>query len=232
MCRENKPLCNAHLVPRSFGKWIAEDNSFMEISENRKRKAQTLQFDKNILCSDCDNKLGEFDDDLINFCIKVYDHPKRKELYRPKAKSTEIIMNLDENTLSIQLGIIATLWRCSISKQYLDVDLGDKYNLLFRDWLCLRNIPDYDKYLCETLLISFIEDDIDKYILPPAAKKVDGYFISRFQVPGMEIIAKIGNGLSFKQFGPLLLDQADTVKLLILPDNKKIMYKIADEVRN
>lgn len=65
LCKCERPLVNAHIIPRSF--WNVEQNEFgpLAILSSREgwrpRRSQHGIYDQTILCDECDNKLGLFD---------------------------------------------------------------------------------------------------------------------------------------------------------------------------
>ena len=193
LCGETKPLCRAHLTPDSFGRWIKKNNSFIEVRENKKKKKQTLAYDKNILCSDCDNvKLGVYDKVFINFCKQAYEHPHRKKPFNSHGKLDDISVIIEIDSMSIQLGIIASIWRHSISSHNPRIDFGNKYNAMFKTWLWTGTIPDNEKHFCKILPILCIDDGLDEYIISPYGGRVGNTFLYYYQIPGMFFFIEIG----------------------------------------
>lgn len=224
LCKKDKPLCNAHLTPDSFGRWIKEDNFFLAICDDTKKKQQTIEFDKNILCADCDNKLGIFDKYFFEFCKKAYDNPQRKKPFNSAGTFKDISTIIETKTMNIQLGVVATLWRHSISRRS-SIDLGNKYNNIFREWLEYRMIPNEEKHFCNVLPILCMEHEIDKYILQPFGVKNNTCHIYFFQIPGMYFIIEVGHICNFTIGKPILLNETEKATIVCLPDEKKFLIE-------
>ena len=80
-------------------------------------KPELGEYDRDILCRDCDNKLGVFDDYAIDVCRAF----KKKHTRDGKLFA---ILNVDDDKLA--KFILAVLWRASISKResFFGIRLG------------------------------------------------------------------------------------------------------------
>lgn len=101
----------------------------------RERKTQNLDFDTTILCSDCDGKLGDYDNELIKFYREFVDSDVREKA--PQENS--VFFQYRTNTNRLYLGFAASLYRHSISTHYPLIKLG-KYNENFKNALRDNNI--------------------------------------------------------------------------------------------
>ena len=80
-------------------------------------KPELGEYDRDIICRDCDNKLGVFDDYAIDVCRAF----KKKHTRDGKLFA---ILNIDDDKLA--KFILAVLWRASISKResFFGIRLG------------------------------------------------------------------------------------------------------------
>lgn len=114
LCGQIKPLINSHIIP----KW-AYDYLYKEIDEKRTSSLVLLgkQYSErrpigtydNILCKECDNYLGEYD----NYGKKVLLDGKLEKIHPDLDNNAHVIMGVNINKL--RLFILSVLWRASIS---------------------------------------------------------------------------------------------------------------------
>lgn len=137
-CGEYTKLCDAHIIPKNF---------YMDYKKTKYRRlclddfsweqVQSGLIDKEILCSDCDNKLGVYDDEGDRVLLK-----KIADFKKQNAKYTEYIFNQgDFNYDKLRKFFISMLWRASISKQINNVSLGPYENKALN---ILKNINNHD----------------------------------------------------------------------------------------
>jgi hypothetical protein len=129
-CEKTKPFCEAHLLPDGLKRLMDDFRQpgahfmLIDVVKNTARKAQTLFFDKNILCAQCDNKFGEYDAKLIDF-IKLWRSSD--------ARTKPILMHAEHRQIhvpspvkEVKLAILATMYRFAISKRDRIVQLDDQ----------------------------------------------------------------------------------------------------------
>jgi hypothetical protein len=120
----------AHLLPDGLKRLIDDFRQpgahfmLIDVVKNKAVKAQTLFFDKNILCAECDNKFGVYDEKLIEF-LKLW--------LSSDARTKPILMHADHRQIRIpspvkevKLAILATIYRFAISKRDRIVQLDEQ----------------------------------------------------------------------------------------------------------
>ena len=140
-CGQEKELCKAHIIPKSFYK-LAENKTFWGVSSDGRKDLKTCQNgfkDCEILCSDCDNIIGKYDD----YAYKVF----YSELLQYRRYGTPLFLmtNNQFDYKKLRLFFISLLWRASISKTDACsmIQLGEKYeNLALR--VLKGEIPDQE----------------------------------------------------------------------------------------
>ena len=173
LCLKEKKLIKAHIIPEfMYSGMKAEDdkNIFFEVTydldtnKSKPKKVQTGEFDKNILCSDCDNRIlgsnyeryaqksmyGKGINPEIAPICKNYKNPNDGAEY-------SICTNIDYGKM--KLFLLSILWRASITdrKLFKEVSLGKKHEEIIRKMLYEGIIPEELEY--PILMTSFMRTD-------------------------------------------------------------------------
>src|SRR6218665_2718976 len=117
-CHEEKKLCDAHIIPRSFlGK-----RRFLKLStENRFiDRSPKGPYDRGILCADCDRKIGVYDGYAKELLLARLSHFSLRN-------GLLCIPQKEFDYLQLKKFFISVLWRASISKHeaFSIVSLGE-----------------------------------------------------------------------------------------------------------
>jgi hypothetical protein len=111
LCKEEKELIKAHIIPRAFYKdaqltFDKKELRLVERGGNYKKVPVTGYFDKDILCGACDSRLGKWEDELIALL-------RRDKSYK-------------YNYSSIKLAVLGILWKAHIIKNqaFEEINLG------------------------------------------------------------------------------------------------------------
>lgn len=163
---ENK--CNAHIFPRGMLRAMSPDTfgNLLIVGTNmaKKRRAPTGIYDPNILCRDCDNKLGEYDDYALAFSTRqtLSDHP-----------SLVGWSAADVDQQKLKLFCMSYIWRASITNrpEFKGVSLGAKHETDLKDMIKIGSPGDVDKY---STVIAKFNNDNENYgaILFPAKTRL------------------------------------------------------------
>src|SRR5689334_14371814 len=81
-CTSRTP-CAAHIIPAGFGRRVAQEDGFSIIVTPEyagRARFTNGEFDKTILCADCDGRLGYFDDYALEV-VEKFD-AQHKKLHR------------------------------------------------------------------------------------------------------------------------------------------------------
>jgi len=189
MCCREAPLCKAHLFPRALRKFVSEDRNspFFEISvtEGQPPKGlDTFEFDRNILCSQCDGYLGNFDRAFVEFVAAWQHDPIRwRSLVHPPSFET---LRLQRDPIPLRFGILASLYRFAISERHPEVALSPVEIRILRDIL-IQNDPEprafpvfiNGYYRCDMLFGGKIID-ITRIGRPHPAKSPGGFYFELF----------------------------------------------------
>ncbi|WBL26748.1 hypothetical protein [Zunongwangia sp. HGR-M22] len=186
LCGQQKNLIKAHIIPEFMYKELYnEEHRFYEfakkdILEGKKLKpfVQIGEFDKNILCSECDNeRLGS----LEKYAQKVLFGEKLKEAETPKCKNYKTgdyefseCKNVDYG--KIKLFLLSILWRSDITTRptFESVNLGPHSDKI-KDMIWNSNPGDENEY--PITITSFIRANYhykDLILSPRRMKSKDG----------------------------------------------------------
>ena len=138
LCQLDKPLVDAHIIPRAFfesAKLRRSEPLFMVPTESTKRlkKAPIGPYDRHILCADCDGDLNLFDDYAVKLFRSVF--VKKHCLREPSgALAGFAVPSFDYKKL--KLFFLAVLWRAAVSEHehFRNVRLGE-YESIVRQML-------------------------------------------------------------------------------------------------
>lgn len=151
--RDHMQLCRAHIIPSALlgavaGKTQsrspkAQDADFMTLRADKEASyqgaAKAFQYDTSIICAECDgNILGTYDEALAKFCKDWINGSSEKN--KIAWGRFDFPLTNIESSGRLFLGIVAILWRASVSARFPDVKLG-KYSDQFRRWLYSGCLP-------------------------------------------------------------------------------------------
>lgn len=122
-------LAKAHLIPDSFKKITGEFGGssnhliLANLDLPKTQKIQTLEFDKEIICPDCDKSLSSFDKAFKNF-VEAWSNSELRQL---DPQGSPHFVEFEADTSKLLSGVAVSLFRCSISKRCQTVNIGSKY---------------------------------------------------------------------------------------------------------
>ena len=237
MCGEEKKLCKAHILPEALKNTLNPgkiDDHFIavSISKGTDCKKQTLRFDKEILCADCDGILGKYDKVLVEVIRRFFNAEARNRI------SQNVEVRTD--TEKLKLAFAAVLYRMSLSKQFPKLQLGKIYEPEFKTWLKNGSIPEDMQSWLEVVLFGYNKDknglDCTMAQEPTFGRggKVFHYF---FFLPGLLAIAKVGKAKwtsSVAEY-PRINSNPDKLKIDVLDFersiNRKLLFQASDSYR-
>lgn len=204
LCQQERKLIKAHILPKFlYEKMKDEKNSFLSVAydiknfKNHKvKKVQMEDYDPNILCSDCDNRI--FGTNYENYAKIMFYGAKFPTEINPECTNYKnpndgaeysICKNFDyKKTKNFLLSL---LWRASITNRsfFEDVDLGNKHNERLRKILYENLETNEDEY--PIIISSFIRTNnkFDNLIFKPyKSKNKDGLISYIFMIDGYQYI--------------------------------------------
>lgn len=171
---EYEKLCEAHIIPEFMYKGLYDDkNFFYKIvfsgDENVIGKLPQGKYDKEILCSECDNYINKIGENFVSKIyevlldgtqpttgVKVNQIPKRKMINQVPGHLAEYhFCNLDYK--KFKMFYLSLLWKSSISHldEFKEVNLG-KHEEVLRNMIKMENPGEIKDY--PVLIFNFRED--------------------------------------------------------------------------
>ncbi len=188
-CGQSKKLIKAHVVPEKFFS-LDVQNPLLMIAADKpyETRCPIGIYDENILCADCDNKLGVYDEEaqkLFLTNIGIYKH-KDKDLHEipPSAYNYE----------KLRLFFISLIWRASISSMnaFRNVSLGQKFEKMALDIL---KDPALDREDLFSVLIFKLKENpdipLEKVYIEPWSFRCEGARMYSFVFAGYNIHIKV-----------------------------------------
>ncbi|MCT4298889.1 hypothetical protein HZP23_16480 [Elizabethkingia anophelis] len=199
LCNKEKKLIEAHIIPKFLYKNMKDTkkNTFLLVEyksidpkKKMKRIVQKEVYDKNILCSDCDNAI--FGEGYESYVKRMLYDSNCEIITKPQLINVNSNMTycLDFDYKKIKNFLLSILWRASITDQpfFSEINLGDKHNESLRQILYNNLQTDYKEY--PILITSFLKtkNKFDKTILKPYKTKDSGLVTYIFFINGLQFI--------------------------------------------
>ena len=218
LCQKEKEIINSHIIPRAFFEFLYPEQeekreSLIMISKDRYDKRRPVGSYEKLLCKDCDQMLGRYDDYAQQLLLKT------PLSFYPNVGNLAYVIN-SYDYFKLKMFFISLLWRSSISEL-------EEFSLI--------NCGPFEERLRELILSNFIgsEDEFSIFvtkfdsenlevkkvaeasILLPAKQKVEALNYSIFYLPkGYKIYIKVDKGMTPDVFFKLVLK--DKKPLIIL----------------
>lgn len=120
LCEQQKHLINAHILPKSF--YLLKSNKkLMSIDNNGNKDWKHYQNgikDKNILCGDCDRKLGIYDKYAKEILFDIIPQKRHFDT------SLFLLNGTEFDYEKLRKFFISLVWRASISTEVNNIKLG------------------------------------------------------------------------------------------------------------
>lgn len=185
-CSEHK-LCKAHIFPRGLARDLSPKGGHNRIitTEGSRAAGQPLgEFDPSILCSDCDNVLGRFDDYAVETCRQID--------WTRVGRTGELFSHAPFDGDLFARFVLAVLWRASISKRmsWSGIKLGpyeERAATLLFDGKLPVELPGY-----EVVLGRYASENHDarKFYSIPVRFRSPHFNAFSFAAGGFQVIAK------------------------------------------
>ncbi len=186
LCQSKPPNIKAHIMAEGLMKLIhgqpEYDGQFMMVGNGLKKPVRrpTGSYDRNILCAECDNKLGRYDMTAIEFC-------KRNNFESHPSGVASLLSGVDK--ISLKLFALSYIWRASITQlsEYDRVNLGDKHESKIASMLRNNDAGDIDDYSVVVTRFTLPEERKmwGMHVLNPTSNRLDGINIINVYLPNL-----------------------------------------------
>ena len=218
LCNKEKKLIKAHIIPEWVTKFIKdEDTRPIKVLSTKEgtypRKSYTGEYDENILCASCDEKIGQWDDYAKTFFLSDID----KSTIR-KFKGEDIGYEIkDFEYEKAKMFCMSLLWRQSVSTRdiFQGVNLGNNYEEHLRRIL-IGEVSAKDSDF-PVVLMRFNYDPKKISMLHPYKVRLNNVLFYKMSILGFRIFVKVSK-----------VDTPSALHSFVLKDNNPL-YVILDE---
>lgn len=203
-CTETK-LCRAHVVPAGFARTLSNSGGHNRAIRETGSKPATQphgEFDTELLCGPCDERLGQLDQYAIQFCASLPQtgHARTGQVYRHAP--------FDGDTFA--RAMLATLWRASTSarSQFAGISLGpyaDRVASVLFDDAPLTSVPEVDIVL---LRYASDEHDARRFLFMPLRIRSGPLNAFTLGLGGFLVWAKFDQRPTDPIFAPFVINAA------------------------
>lgn len=216
-CGQEKSLCRAHIIPHAFYRKMCDDKkhpqfSKLKLGEKNSKISPIGLYDSNILCSDCDSKLGYYDSYASCFWEKIEKIAQMQKLADDIVIS--IISGEDYEYLTLKKFFVSLIYRASLSvlKEFENVCLGNIYEKEAKLFLEQENDNQHFEIIIQKRT-SEIYQPIDKMMLLFGKFKLEGINCYDLFLAGYRIIIKVDKRFFSKHLEPLSINASNIIML-------------------
>ena len=192
-CGEKKKLIDAHIVPKAFyTHFVPNRTNILKIQSDipYELRCPAGFYDKNILCAECDRKLGVYDQEAQKLFLSDISKYKRQEGNFSAYGIPAGIFDYKK----LKLFFISMLWRASISSNdsFKFVKLGDKFEAMALKVLRhpeLDVINQFSVFIFKYKSVPNIR--IERIFIEPIPCRADGINYYEFVFAGYQINIKV-----------------------------------------
>lgn len=240
LCNKERKLVESHIIPKFMYKGMKDENhSFSEVTynletdQNKIRRKQKEDFDPNILCEDCDNRvLGGIEkyaeQSMYGENLNSTFAPRCKNYKNPvDGSEASICTNIDYR--KFKLFLLSILWRASISTRpvFKDVSLGPKHEEIIRKMILEGHAPSENEY--PIIMTSFMRTNHNLRNLigqPVRVRMKDGLNGYVFLIDSIQFIFLIAakNHALPEVVKKLTIKERGEITVVHLPNGKEIEF--------
>jgi len=201
-CHQDKSLIRAHLLPDGLISTITSCKSKtlvkVDLASGASKRKSTLELDSNILCQECDGKLGVFDEELVRFIRSWRSSPIRHQEIDMQANPPTATIKCNSNKLLLSL--ITILLRFSFSEKYSSLSIGT-YENTFVSWLKMGKLPEDSERFFSAITLGYAVEDPEgdgKVDLSRAMKsrpiggRLNDAHVYMLELPSIFFLARVG----------------------------------------
>jgi hypothetical protein len=200
-CEEEKKLIAAHVIPWCLYEPLRYPSPMVLVSTDSYPKFLPKgQYDREILCADCDNKFSPWED----YTAKLLMNADAYQKYRDAKPGDDFYMIPEYDYAKLKLCLLSILWRMSISKlpSFKRIALGP-FESVIRKMLLDRNPGRTDQF---PVLIFRLTDKIGSETLRGTERrKRHGVNVYDLGLPGYICIIKVDAQPTPLPLGPRVL---------------------------
>jgi hypothetical protein len=232
LCLENKKLIKAHIIPDfNFKKIYDKKHKLYKVPLNITpdfvtKKVSMSEYDKNLLCKECDNKLSKFEsyfDKVLNGGSFINSElPEYMQQQNQHGIRSILIKNI--NYKLTKLYLISLLWRASATSRsnYKDIKLIQIEENKLREMLFYEKPGEPEDYPC--ILMTYIKNSNlpDDMVMPPRRNLENTRYT--FLISGIiyTFFVSINDRPNWLYEG--IVNKSKEMRIFYIPENKSKQY--------
>lgn len=218
LCREQKNLIRAHVIPEAFYlRTGSEPARIVGIGKDvYPRRAPIGVYDTNILCADCDNRLGRLDQEAAENLLAA----RPKDIHQGRLR-----IYTDANPSLIRDFTLSVLWRAAISTHYFfsRVSIGRYENEILLQLNGQTEVKQIGVLICEF-------DRPHPPFLMPFQDRIDGLRVWRIYASRFIFVVKTDRRPFTSPFSELEITENRIIQSLVLPWDSSAERKSMQEL--
>lgn len=203
LCERQKKLIEAHVIPRCLHAPLKTTNPMLTLSKDpsvHPRGSHTGEYDTSILCAECDNVLGQWDDYACD--LLIYKVPEQKVQTRPNGQQYYFLR--DYHYAQFKIFFLSVLWRMSISTRpmFQTVSLGP-FESQLRQKLLHEDPGGAEDFA--VFIYRYVDELGRSTMLGTRAERLEGIKVYNVGLPGYLAVVKVDDQRLPLPVGPLVL---------------------------
>ncbi|MFH0892176.1 MAG: hypothetical protein V1867_05340 [Candidatus Falkowbacteria bacterium] len=183
--KEFDKLAESHILAKGFFRYMyPKDDNRAFLSSNgksRPKRIRTGYYDNEILCIECDNNLGKYDD----YAISAFT--RKKIVPFPNSDQAYLMNNVIYSKL--KMFFLSLLYRASITsrEEFSLINLGEHYEKTLKEMIIKEDIGEFNDFpfiIAKFETAQLPQDIADKSLMSPYRTKIDNINFSVFRIPG------------------------------------------------
>jgi hypothetical protein len=203
-CEQDKKLIEAHIIAQCLHEPLQHPSGPMMLvskeHDSHPKRVRTGQYDREILCADCDNKFSPWE----NYTAKLLMTAGAYERYREAMPGEDFYRIPEYDYASLKLCLLSILWRMSISKlpSFKRIALGP-FEAMIRQMLLDKNPGRTDEF---PVFVVRLKDEVGSGTLRGTERRNrDGVNVYDVGLPGYIAIIKVDTRPTPQPLGPRVL---------------------------
>lgn len=215
LCLESKPICDSHIIPRHFFRKRDTGSGMFEIisGEPLKKRIPTGWTEK-LLCRDCEQHVGRFDD----YAAKFFGASASWEVVQVQEINLFMVHEFDFSLL--KLFFVSLLWRAAVSSipAFEAVSFSSTYEEELRKMILNSDPGNEDKYATVIFKFQPYKNEYEKITLSPHKIRHNGS-VTYFQVQLNEFPCriKVSNQKDSARYEGLWLTEKSPLRIMEVP---------------
>ncbi|WP_437950852.1 hypothetical protein WME98_08660 [Sorangium sp. So ce296] len=192
----------------------------------------STQISEYLLCTSCEQRFSKVEGAVANVALQPDDtFPALKQVTLLQGDPDGFRV-ADGRQIPADLGFFAlsVLWRASVSSHYPKIDLGERYNGEFRNYLYgTAGLPSNVRVMIELLDVQGgTGPRIDRLVIHPEGQRQDGYHVYQFAIFGFFYFIVVGAKR------PGIVDQFcfPRTHRILLSDGARVLRSVAKAATN